>query len=225
MMTKQKDNIIYSFIKRSFDLLAGITGSVFLLPASLMIKIAYLISGDRAGIFYKQQRVGYKGKRFNIYKFRSMGSDADKQLEEMLQNENYRQEWEEKQKISDDPRVTAVGKLLRKSCLDEMPQFINLIKGDMSFVGPRPLVPGELEAHGGSSIYNDVRPGLTGCWTSTGRASKDYDERLEMEYYYVKNRSLKLDAEIILRTALLILRGGKPDFRHANEYKNNNDNE
>lgn len=221
----QRDHVFYSFIKRSFDLLAGTVGSVFLLPASLIVKIAYLISGDRDSIFYKQERVGCRGKRFNIYKFRSMTTDADEKLKKMLEDEKYRKQWEEKQKISDDPRVTAVGKLLRKSCLDEAPQFINLIKGDMSFVGPRPLVPGELEAHGGSSIYNDVRPGLTGCWTSTGRASKDYDERLEMEYYYVKNRSLKLDAEIILRTALLILRGGKPDPRYANEYKNNNDNE
>lgn len=217
------DNLFYRFIKRSFDLLAGITGSIFLLPVSLLTKITYLIFGDSAGIFYKQERVGYKGKRFTIYKFRTMGVDAEEKLEKMLEDDNYRKQWEEKQKIENDPRVTAIGRVLRTRGLDETPQFINLIKGDMSFVGPRPLVPGELEAHGGSSIYNDVKPGLTGCWTSTGRAGKDYAERLEMEYYYVKNRSLRLDAVIILRTLKLVLRGGRANPHLVNEYKNKKD--
>ena len=151
---------------------------------------------------YQQERVGKDGRIIKIYKFRSMVVDSQEQLEELLKGEHYRMEWEETQKIEDDPRITKIGHYLRKTSLDELPQLLNVIKGDMSLVGPRPLVPGELQLHGGSPLYWQVKPGITGWWASHGRSDINYKERLEMEYYYVNNCSLKLDIICIYKTVL-----------------------
>jgi len=135
-----------------------------------------------------------------------MVKDADVMLEELLKDERLRAEWDEIQKLEHDPRITKVGRLLRMSSLDELPQCINVLTGDMSIVGPRPLVEGELEQHGGDKLYWQVKPGITGWWATHGRSDIDYQERLELEYYYIKNQSLKLDLICMLKTIGVVLK-------------------
>lgn len=195
----------YLIIKRGLDIVFGIIGCILLIPIALGVKLGYLLSGDTAPIMYTHKRVGQFGKEFDLYKFRSMVPDADKQLAEMLRDEKYRKQWEDNQKFDKDPRITKVGRFLRKTSLDEFPQFINVVKGDMSVVGPRPLIKGELEQHNGLTLYNKVRPGVTGWWGCNGRSNISYKERLELEYYYVKHCSLYLDALIIFRTFFAVL--------------------
>ena len=195
----------YLIIKRGLDILFGIMGIIILIPLTIMIKIAYLLTGDTAPIFYTHDRIGQYGKTFKLIKFRSMVPDADEVLEELLKQDKYREEWERNQKFDKDPRITGVGIFLRKTSLDEFPQFINVVKGDMSVVGPRPLVKGELEQHNGLTLYNKVRPGVTGWWGCNGRSNISYKERLELEYYYVKHCSLYLDALCIFRTFFAVI--------------------
>lgn len=197
---------MYLVLKRGLDIIIGILGCLLLLPIMAVIKIVNLSSGDRAPLIYSHTRVGLKGKEFKIYKFRSMVPDADEILTEMLKEEKWRTEWAENQKFENDPRVTKIGRILRKTSIDEVPQFINILKGDMSLVGPRPLIPGELEEHNGLPLYNKVKPGITGWWGCNGRSNIEYKERLELEYYYVKNCSLALDAICIFRTFFAVLK-------------------
>lgn len=124
----------------------------------------------------------------------------------MLKDEKYRKEWEEKQKFENDPRITKVGHFLRRTSLDELPQFLNVLSGNMSLVGLRPLVEGELEQHDGLKIYQKVKPDITGWWCCNGRSNIDYRERLELEYYYVKHCSLYLDLLCIFCTVLVVFR-------------------
>ena len=196
----------YLFIKRTFDIVISILVVPFLCVFSLVVKTSYLLTGDSFEILYSQKRVGLNGALFNIYKFRSMTHDEEEKIEEMLTDENKKQEWDKYQKLEDDPRVTKIGKMLRKTSLDELPQFINVLKGDMSLIGPRPLVKGELEAHGGTSKYNTVKPGITGWWACNGRSNIDYQERLELEYYYIDNFSFGLDLLIIFKTIACVIK-------------------
>lgn len=195
----------YLIIKRGLDILLGIVGVILLIPLTLVVKIAYLLTGDTAPIFYTHKRIGQYGKPFQLIKYRSMVPDADKMLKELLKQKSYREEWERNQKFDKDPRITKIGQFLRKTSLDEFPQFINVLKGDMSLVGPRPLVEGELEKHQGLTLYNKVRPGVTGWWACNGRSNISYRERLELEYYYVKNCSLYLDALCLFRTFFAVI--------------------
>ena len=196
----------YLLVKRFFDIFCGLIGLIILLPITLIVKLVTLCSGDTAKLFYRQKRVGQNGKMIRIWKFRSMVPDADKRLQEMLKEEKWRKQWEENQKFDNDPRITKVGKFLRKTSIDELPQLVNVLVGDMSLVGPRPLVDGELEAHDGLKIYQKVKPGITGWWGCNGRSNIDYRERLELEYYYVKNCSLYLDVLCIFRTVLAVVK-------------------
>ena len=198
--------ILYLGIKRFLDVICGVIGSVFLLPITLIIKICYVISGDNTKIFYRQERVGQNGKIIKIWKYRSMIPNADEVLKKLLEDPKYKQEWDENQKFENDPRITSVGRILRKTSIDELPQLINVLFGDMSLVGPRPLVKGELEQHNGLKLYEKVKPGITGWWGCNGRSNIDYKERLELEYYYVKNCSLYLDLLCIIKTAIAVLR-------------------
>lgn len=198
--------IIYLAVKRLMDILFGLLGMIALLPLILVVKISYLATGDKKSVFYTQTRVGLNGKTFKMVKFRSMVYNAEEILVELLKDEKYRKEWEENQKFRDDPRITKMGRFLRKSSLDEIPQFINVLKGDMSLIGPRPLVPGELEDHNGLQLYNMVKPGISGWWGCNGRSNTTYDERLDLEYYYVKNCSLYLDMLCIIKTIFAILK-------------------
>lgn len=198
--------IMYKYIKRFLDIVFSLFGIVLFIPISILVKVSFLCLGDTGGIFFKQVRVGKDGKFFVIYKFRSMVHNADELLEEMLKDEKYKNAWNENQKIENDPRITRIGRFLRKSSLDELPQIINVLKGEMSIVGPRPLVEGELEAHGGSKLYWRVKPGITGWWASHGRSDVDYDERLKMEYFYVRNMSFKLDMICIFNTIIAVIK-------------------
>lgn len=198
--------MLYLWIKRIIDILVGLLGVILLIPLTLVIKILYLLDGDTAKLFYRQTRVGQNGKIIKIWKFRTMVPDADKQLQILLQDEKYRKEWEENQKFANDPRITEIGGVLRRTSLDEIPQMINILTGDMSLVGPRPLVVGELEQHGGLKLYQRVKPGITGWWGCNGRSNIDYRERLELEYYYVKHCSPYLDLLCLFRTALAVLK-------------------
>lgn len=198
----------YRFIKRAFDISVGAIGVIMLLPIMLFIKIANLTHGDTAPVLYKQTRIGKNGKKMYIYKFRSMVQNADEVLVELLKNPRYKEEWDTNQKIKDDPRITKIGSFLRKTSIDELPQFLNVLKGDMSIIGPRPLVEGELDAHNGDhEIYESVRPGISGWWAANGRSDIDYDKRLNLEYYYCKNCSILLDIKCIYLTIKAVVSG------------------
>lgn len=205
-------NMYFAF-KRTFDVFMAILGIFCLLPIGIIVGIAIKME-DGGPVIYRQKRIGKDGVRFKLYKFRSMRVDADEFLAIILKNNpEMALEFKKTAKINDDPRITKVGKFIRKTSLDELPQLFNILKGDMSVVGPRPLVDGELDAHGGDFItYNSVRPGLTGWWACNGRSDvEDYGERLKLEYYYVENCGLKLDAQCILKTftAVVSSKGAK----------------
>lgn len=203
----------YLFIKRIFDIVCGLIGLICLIPLTVLVKIISVCSGDHKSIFYTQKRIGKNGREFKLYKFRSMVPNADEILEQTLKMDKVRaEEWKKYQKFEHDPRITKIGNILRKTSLDEVPQFINILKGDMSMIGPRPLVPGELDLHDGNhEIYESVRPGITGWWACNGRSATTYAERLELEYYYVKNKSLWLDIKCVFKTisAVLTKKGAK----------------
>ncbi len=197
---------IYFSIKRLFDILCSLLGVLVMIPVAIITKICYLISGDTKSIFYTQKRIGKNGKFIYIYKFRSMVWNADEVLKELLKQPKYKKEWKENQKFENDPRITKIGKFLRKTSLDELPQFINVLKNDMSMIGPRPLVEGELDDHNGNhEIYERVKPGITGWWAANGRSATTYKKRLELEYYYVENCSLLLDSKCIFKTIKAVL--------------------
>ena len=197
---------IYFGIKRLFDILCSLLGVLVMIPVAIIAKICYLISGDTKSIFYTQKRIGKNGKFIYIYKFRSMVWNADEVLKELLKQPKYKKEWKENQKFENDPRITKIGNFLRKTSLDELPQFINVLKNDMSMIGPRPLVEGELDDHNGNhEIYERVKPGITGWWAANGRSATTYKKRLELEYYYVENCSLLLDIKCIFKTIKAVL--------------------
>ncbi len=197
---------MYRYIKRLLDIILSLIGLIILIPICIVVKISFLCKGDKKSIFFKHTRIGKDGKPFMMYKFRSMVHNAEELLEELLKDERYKKEWAESQKIEKDPRVTTIGAFLRKSSMDELPQLLNVLKGDMSIVGPRPLVDGELEEHGGSKIYWKEKPGITGWWGCHGRSDVDYSQRLELEYYYIQNMSFKLDVICILKTVTAVVK-------------------
>lgn len=197
----------YLFIKRTFDIFVSLIGIVLLIPITIIIKICYLITGDFKSIFYYQKRIGKNGKVFKMFKYRSMVPNAEEKLKELLKDPAFKKEWDENQKFENDPRITRIGRIIRKLSIDEMPQFVNILLNDISLIGPRPLVPGELEKFGGNpKIYNSIKPGLTGWWAVNGRSATTYKQRLNLEYYYVKNRSLKLDILCILKTFKVVIK-------------------
>lgn len=199
---------IYLLIKRLFDIIVGFVGCLILIPVYILIRILYLITKDNHRIIYKQVRIGKNGKKFYLYKFRTMIPNADKYLKKLLkENKKLAKEYRQNHKFEKDPRITKIGNLLRKSSLDELPQFVNILKGDMSLIGPRPLVKGELDKHRGNrKIYESVRPGLTGWWACNGRSNLSYKERLNLEYYYVKHQGFIIDIKCIFKTIVAILK-------------------
>lgn len=200
------ERVLYFSVKRVVDIICALFGILALIPIAIGIKICYLTAGDKKSIFYKQKRIGKDGKPIYIYKFRSMVYNADEVLEKLLKDPEYKKEWDLKQKFENDPRITKIGNILRKTSLDELPQFINVIKGDMSMIGPRPLIEGELDAHNGNhTIYESVRPGISGWWASNGRSATTYERRLELEYFYCENCSLILDIKCIFLTIVAVL--------------------
>ena len=206
---KSVKTVIEKGIKRCVDIIAGIVGVLILIPLTLIIYIIRKIKKEDDGpIFYEQIRIGKNGKKFRIYKFRSMVIGADEILKKYLEeNEEARIEFEAKQKLENDPRITKLGKFLRKTSLDEFPQFLNVLKGDMSLIGPRPLIIGELDSNNGNhEKYEKMRPGITGWWACNGRSDLEYDERLELEYYYTENFSIALDIKVFVKTIVQVIK-------------------
>lgn len=201
--------ILYRFVKRIIDIVGSLVGIIVLIPATIGIYIARkILKEDNGPLFYEQLRYGKNGKIFRLYKFRSMCMNADKKLKEYLEeNKEARKEFEENQKLKNDPRITKLGNFLRKTSLDELPQMINILKGDMSFVGPRPVIDGEIEKYGeNKGKFLSVKPGLTGYWQVHGRSNTTYEERINMELYYVDNCSLWLDIKIFFKTFITVFK-------------------
>ncbi len=199
-------NPFYRAMKRIFDLIIGCTLLILSLP--LMLIIAILIKFDSKGpVIYRHRRIGYRGREFNCLKFRSMVNNAENMLDELLNNNpELRVEWDKFKKLPNDPRVTRFGNFLRQTSLDELPQIINVIKGDMSLVGPRPVLYEELKLFKeDSDYYLEVKPGITGLWQISGRSDIDFEKRVELESWYVKNYSIWLDITVIIRTVKAVL--------------------
>ena len=195
-------NCISKLIKRTMDLLAGIVGTIILIPLTIFVWIMKKINKEEGPIFYEQLRIGKGGKIFRIYKFRSMVIGADEILEQYLKSHpKEAEEYRINKKLENDPRVTKVGKLLRKASLDEWPQFLNILFGQMSLIGPRPYLPKEKDDMGEYYKYIiKVKPGLTGPWQIAGRSNLTFEDRLKLDEEYASRCGNKRDVKILLKT-------------------------
>lgn len=200
--------LIGKIFKRLIDILGGIVGTFVLIPLTIGIAIANLICKDNGPIFYSQYRMGKNGKLFKMYKYRSMVVGADEKLKKYLEeNEEARKEYKKYKKLKHDPRATKVGEFIRKTSLDEFPQFINVLKGDMSLVGPRPYLEREKEDMNGYYKYiTTFKPGLTGLWQISGRSDVDFVTRIDLDMQYYYNHSLKGDIKILFKTAMKLVK-------------------
>ena len=200
-------SVMYHSSKRLFDIVCAIIGCIALLPLALVVKISYVLSGDFNSIFFTQKRIGQYGKEFNFYKFRSMVPNAEDMLIKILmENKDLAREYKINKKLKDDPRITKMGKILRKTSLDELPQMINVLKGDMSIIGNRPYLPREKEdmgEHFGNIVK--TKPGITGYWQVSGRSDTTFEKRLELEETYSQYASFKMDAKIFFKTFQVVL--------------------
>lgn len=196
---------VYDFVKRFADIVCSAIAIVLLSPFFIIISIVIKATSEGSVIFV-HKRVGKNGKEIGIYKFRSMVMNAEELIEKFTPEQ--KEEFQKNFKLKDDPRITKIGKFLRKTSLDELPQLFNILKGDLSIVGPRPIMEVETEIYG---EYRDmllsVKPGLTGFWAANGRSDTSYKRRRAMEIYYVKNRSLLFDIKIILKTVISVFKG------------------
>jgi lipopolysaccharide/colanic/teichoic acid biosynthesis glycosyltransferase len=177
------------------------------------LTLALLVRRDGGPVFFRQSRVGAGGRMFRCIKFRTMHVDAEKQLKRVLVTDPAAaEEWAASQKLSNDPRVTKIGRFLRRSSLDEMPQLFNVLRAEMSLVGPRPIVPAEIERYGGDiEYYYEARPGLTGLWQVSGRSDASYASRVKLDVWYVRNWTLWHDIAILFKTipAVFLQRGAR----------------
>lgn len=192
------DHIIYLVLKRLMDIIGASLGLIIALPIMLIVAILIKLEDPKGPIFFSQIRNGTYPKTFKMYKFRSMYIDAEERLQELMHlNEQSGPAF----KIKDDPRITKIGKFIRKTSLDELPQLLNVLKGDMSLVGPRPAIPREVEQY---TAYQKqrlfVKPGLTCIWQVSGRNNIGFDEWVELDIEYIKTRNLWLDIKLILMT-------------------------
>ncbi|QKE75950.1 sugar transferase [Arthrobacter citreus] len=202
-------NWIYLFTKRLMDILGAFLGLLVLLPVFIVVAIFIKLEDPKGPIFFYQTRVGRDGKEFKMYKFRSMVTDAEERLKELIQ---YNEVSGAMFKMKDDPRITRIGKFIRKTSIDELPQFFNVLLGDMSLVGPRPPLPREVMEY---TVYDKQRllvtPGCTGLWQVSARNSVGFDEMVQMDIVYISNRSIIFDIQIILKTVGVLL-GSKNAF-------------
>lgn len=201
-------NPMHRFAKTVFDKTTASVLIVIFFPVLFIIYIVVFVDTKGHPIF-KHERIGRNGSILKMYKFRTMKLDADSKLKELLENnKEMREEWESSFKLKVDPRITRVGVFLRKTSLDELPQLINVIKGEMSLVGPRPIIKEEIKKYGVFFDYfKAVKPGITGLWQVSGRNNISYDERVRIDVWYVRNWSLEIDAVILLKTVALVLTG------------------
>lgn len=211
--TKIKDNNdkvveakpVYEFFKRAFDIFCSFLGLVVLSP--VFIIVAILVKATSPGpVFFAHKRVGKDGKTIYIYKFRSMVINAEELIKSFTPEQMA--EFKKNFKLENDPRITKIGGILRKTSLDELPQLVNILKGDLSIVGPRPIMEVETEFFGNyRDMLLSVKPGLTGFWAANGRSGTTYNRRRAMEIYYIKNRSFWMDIKIILKTFFSVFKG------------------
>ncbi|PGV53584.1 multidrug MFS transporter [Bacillus sp. AFS037270] len=200
---------MYIITKRLIDIIGASCGIIFLCLLFVLIAILIKIEDPKGKVFFSQKRVGLNGKEFKMYKFRSMVSNAEEKLRELLK---YNEVTGAMFKMKDDPRITRVGKFIRKTSIDELPQLFNVLKGDMSLVGPRPPLPREV------AVYTEfdkqrlmVTPGCTGLWQVSGRNSVGFEEMVELDLTYIQNRTVLFDAKILFKT-VLVLFGSKDAF-------------
>jgi Undecaprenyl-phosphate galactose phosphotransferase WbaP len=172
----------------------------------MMLLIALLLKLEGGSVLFAHQRIGKNGRKFDCYKFRSMVPNAEQQLQSLLQhNAQLKAEWDKEHKLKDDPRISRMGAFLRRTSLDELPQLFNVLKSEMSLVGPRPIVEDELQKYGlEKSYYLMVRPGMTGLWQVSGRNDVDYETRVYLDAWYVKNWSLWYDLAILFKTIKVV---------------------
>ena len=199
---------LYLTVKRLFDIICSLIGCIFIIPIAIIVKICYVLTGDFKSIFYNHDRIGKNGKVFRFYKFRSMVYNADEILEKLLEeNPSIASEYNANKKLENDPRVSKIGNFLRKTSLDEIPQFFNVLKGDMSLIGNRPYMPREKKDMG--QYFADIvktKPGLTGWWQVSGRSNLSFKKRLELESFYSNNCSILLDIKIFFKTIGVVLK-------------------
>lgn len=203
----EKEKPIFFFIKRCIDIILSLLGLIILSPVFLLIAIL-IKKEDHGNVFYKHKRIGHMNKDIYIYKFRSM-TNKYKTFDEFYQtlSDEQKQEWDENFKLENDPRITKIDNFLRKTSLDELPQIINILKGDMSVIGPRPVVNDEIEKYGNQKAkFLSVKPGLTGYWAANGRSATTYEDRIKLELYYIDHCSLLLDIKIFFKTILSVLK-------------------
>lgn len=203
----EKEKPIFFFIKRCIDIILSLLGLIILSPVFLLIAIL-IKKEDHGNVFYKHKRIGHMNKDIYIYKFRSM-TNKYKTFDEFYQtlSDEQKQEWDENFKLENDPRITKIGNFLRKTSLDELPQIINILKGDMSVIGPRPVVNDEIEKYGNQKAkFLSIKPGLTGYWAANGRSATTYEDRIKLELYYIDHCSLLLDIKIFFKTILSVLK-------------------
>ena len=193
------------FLKRAFDILAVLLSAPFVLPVILVL--GFMIARDGGSPFYCQDRVGRGGKVFRLWKLRSMVVDADRELENYLAaHPAARAEWNEHQKLRNDPRITAAGRLIRKTSLDELPQLWNVLRGDMSLVGPRPMMPSQAKLYPGRAYYR-LRPGLTGFWQISDRNATTFAGRAAYDTQYARRLSFLTDLFVLVATVWVVIRG------------------
>lgn len=199
-----KPKPIYDFVKRVFDIVWSLIGLIVLSPVFIILSILVKTTSE-GPVFFAHKRVGKGGKTIKIYKFRSMVTNAEELIKQFTPEQ--KAEYEKNFKLENDPRVTKVGKFMRKTSLDELPQLINILKGDISIVGPRPVMDVETKIYGNyRNMLLSVKPGLTGFWAANGRSHTTYTRRRAMEIYYVKNRSVLLDLKIIFKTFISVFK-------------------
>lgn len=194
-------------IKRIFDIVFSLLTMVIIIPVSIVVIILIMIESPGAAPIFKHYRVGKDGKLFPCYKFRSMVPNAKEKLQEYLKNNpEAKIEWDKYFKLKNDPRITKVGKIIRKTSIDELPQFINVLKGEMSWVGPRPIIKDEIHYYGKYiKDYYAVLPGITGMWQVSGRSEIGYKDRVSLDVWYVRNWSIWIDITLILKTIKIVL--------------------
>lgn len=201
--------VIYLFLKRICDIIVSLIGLILLIPVTIIVKIAYMLTGDFHSVFLVQERIGKKGKTFKFFKYRSMVLHADEILfQKLAEDEKLREEYSMNKKLKNDPRITKVGKVIRKLSIDELPQFINIFLGDMTLIGNRPYLPREKKDMG--KYFDEIvrtKPGLTGYWQVSGRSDVTFQKRLELESYYSKHSGFKMDIKIFFKTFKVVLFG------------------
>jgi exopolysaccharide production protein ExoY len=196
---------VYAFFKRCMDISGSLVLGAVLSPVIVVCGVAIRRQGG--SVLFSHERVGRDGRRFKVYKFRSMVPDAEAVLEQLLQDHpELRDEWERDHKLRDDPRITPIGKFLRRTSLDELPQLINVLRGEMSLVGPRPITEAEMDKYGRAvGFYLQTKPGITGLWQVSGRNDTHYERRVAMDRYYAERANVMMDIGILLRTVLVVL--------------------